>query len=105
MQSGVTVSGNRVTGTLYKQTSGQIVTDWGEGYFIGLHFTPDSDATKTQVGLRPSMGSGPATLEEDGLAMFKLTNISEQRIKVVSTRPGEEKVWFFELDGLTLSDS
>lgn len=90
---------------MHPQTSGAIVDYWGEGYFIGLHFTPDSDATETQVGLRPSMGSGPATLEEDGLALFKLTNISEQRIKVVSTRPGEEKVWFFELDGLTLSDS
>lgn len=89
---------------MHPQTSGVIVDTWGEGYFIGLHFTPDSDATETQVGLRPSMGSGPATLEEDGLALFKLTDISQQRIKVVSTRPGEEKVWFFEIDGLTLSD-
>lgn len=105
MQNGVTVSGNKITGTLYKQTTGQIVTDWGEGYFIGLKFTPDSDATTTKVGLAPSSGSGLVALDEDNLAMFKLTDISKQRLKVVSTRTGEEKTWMFDLSGLTLSDS
>lgn len=103
MQSGVTVSGNKITGTLIKQTSGQIVTDWGDGYFIGLSFTPDSDATVTKVGLIPSAGSGMAALDEDNLAMFKLTDIATQKLKVVSSRPGEEKTWQFDLSGLTLS--
>lgn len=89
---------------MYKQTSGQIVTDWGEGYFIGLHFTPDSDATVTKVGLAPSMGSGLVALDPDGLALLKLTDITSQRLKVVSSRTGEEKEWFFDLSGLTLSD-
>lgn len=105
MQSGVSVSGNKITGTLIKQTSGQIVTDWGQGYFIGLEFTPDSDATVTKVGLTPSAGSGLVALDSDNLAMFKLTDISAQRLKVVSSRAGEEKTWFFDLSGLTLSDS
>lgn len=104
MQNGVTVSGNEITGTLYKQTSGQIVTDWEEGYFIGLHFTPDSDATVTKVGLVPSMGTGMLPLDEDNLAMFKLTDKNTQRLKVESSRPGEKKTWFFDLSGLTLSD-
>lgn len=104
MQNGVTVSGNAVTGTLYKQTSGQIVTDWGQGYFIGLKFTPDSDATVTKVGLAPSAGSGLAALDSDNLAMFKLTDIANQKLKVVSSRTGEEKTWFFDLSGLTLSE-
>ena len=77
---------------------------WGAGWFIGLHFTPDSDATVTKVGLAPSAGSGMATLEADGLAMFKLTDINAQRVKVVSSRTGEEKTWFFDISGLTLSD-
>lgn len=102
MQNGVTVSGNRITGTLYKQTSGQIVTDWGQGYFIGLKFTPDSDATTTKVGLAPSAGSGMVALDEDNLAMFKITDIATQRLKVVSSRTGEERTWFFDLSGLTL---
>jgi hypothetical protein len=47
MQTSVSVSGDKITGTLHKQTTGQIVTDWGAGWFIGLKFTPDSDATTT----------------------------------------------------------
>lgn len=103
MQSGVTVSGNKITGTLYKQTTGQIVTDWGQGYFIGLAFTPDSDATVCKVGLSPSSGSGLVALDPDNLAMFKLTDITSQRLKVVQSRAGEEKTWLFDLSGLTLS--
>lgn len=104
MQTSVAVSGSSITGTLHKQTSGQIVTDWGQGWFIGLKFTPDSDATTTKVGLVPSAGSGMVALDSDNLAMFKLTDIQSQRLKVVSLRTGEEKTWFFDLSGLTLSD-
>lgn len=104
MQTGVTVSGDKITGTLHKQTSGAIVDYWGAGWFIGLHFTPDSDATVTKVGLAPSAGSGMVALDPDGLAMFKLTDINAQRVKAVSSRTGEEKTWFFDISGLTLSD-
>lgn len=99
------MSGSSITGTLIKQTSGAIVDYWGQGYFIGLKFTPDSDATTTKVGLAPSAGSGMVALDPDNLAMFKLTDINSQRLKVVSLRTGEEKTWFFDLSGLTLSDS
>lgn len=99
------MSGSSITGTLIKQTSGAIVDYWGQGYFIGLKFTPDSDATTTKVGLAPSAGSGMVALEPDNLAMFKLTDIQNQRLKVVSLRTGEEKTWFFDLSGLTLSDN
>ena len=105
MQDDVEVSGSSITGTLIKQTSGAIVDYWGQGYFIGLKFTPDSDATTTKVGLAPSAGSGMAALDSDNLAMFKLTDINSQRLKVVSLRTGEEKTWFFDLSGLTLSDN
>lgn len=104
MQTGVTVSGDKITGTLHKQTTGQIVTDWGAGWFIGIKFTPDSDATTTKVGLVPSAGSGMVALDSDNLAMFKLTDIQNQKLKVVSSRTGESKTWFFDLSGLTLSD-
>lgn len=104
MQSGVTISGDKITGTLIKQTSGVPAEWWGAGYFIGLKFTPDSDATVTKVGLAPSAGSGMVALDEDNLAMFKLTDIATQRLKVVSSRPGEEKTWFFDLSGLTFSE-
>lgn len=104
MQTSISVSADKIVGTLHKQTSGAIVDYWGQGYFIGLKFTPDSDATTTKVGLSPSAGSGMVALDEDNLAMFKLTDISSQKLKVVSSRTGEEKTWFFDLSGLTLSD-
>lgn len=105
MQSDVAVSGNKITGTLIKQTTGAPAEYWGPGYFIGLKFTPDSDATTTKVGLSPSMGSGMVALDEDNLAMFKITDKDGQKLKVVSTRTGEEKTWLFDLTGLTFSDS
>ncbi|SCW26556.1 hypothetical protein SAMN05660484_00017 [Eubacterium ruminantium] len=105
MQSDVAVSGNKITGTLIKQTTGVPAEYWGPGYFIGLKFTPDSDATTTKVGLSPSMGSGLVALDEDNLAMFKITDKDGQKLKVVSTRTGEEKTWLFDLTGLTFSDS
>ena len=43
-------------------------------------------------------------LEEDGLALLKLTDISTQKLKVVQSRAGEEKTWMFDLSGLTLAD-
>ena len=104
MQTGVTVSGDKITGTLHKLTTGVPAEYWGEGWFIGLHFTPDSDATDTKVGLSPSAGTGLVSLEADGLAMFKLTDIRNQKVKAVSTRTGEEKTWLFDISGLTLSD-
>ena len=39
IQTGVTIANGAVTGTLHKLTSGQLVTDWGEGYFLALKFT------------------------------------------------------------------
>ena len=105
MQSDVAVSGNKITGTLIKQTTGVPAEYWGPGYFIGLKFTPDSDATTTKVGLSPSMGSGLVALDEDNLAMFKITDKDGQKLKVVSTRTGEDKTWLFDLTGLTFSDS
>lgn len=99
----MTVSGDRITGTLMPQSSGQIVTDWGAGYFIGLHFTPDAQATDCKVGLSPSQGSGLVSLDEDGLALLKLTDVTTQKLKVVQSRAGEEKTWMFDLSGLTLA--
>lgn len=104
MQTGVTVSGDKITGTLHKQTTGVPAEYWGQGWFICLKFTPDSDATTTKVGLVPSAGSGMVALDPDNLAMFKLTDIQNQKLKVVSSRTGESKTWFFDLSGLTLSD-
>ena len=69
----LTMSGGKITGTLNKITTGQIVTDWGEGYFLGIK-VENSDAEKIFVGLDPTQGSGLVQLEDDGLALLKLAN-------------------------------
>lgn len=85
MQTGVTVTGNKISGTLHKLTSGQLVTDWGEGYFIALKFTKNNAAASDiKVGLRPSVSSGLVSLDPDMDAVIKITDKDEQKFVVVS---------------------
>lgn len=107
MQSGVTVTGKKITGTLTKLTSGQLVTDWGEGYFIGLDFSNFSSGltyADVQVGLSPSEGSGLVTLDSDHNGVFKITNKDVQKLVVFQKKTGVgQKMEFYDLSGLTLS--
>jgi len=105
MQSGVTVSGNNITGTLKYISSGQIVTDWGEGHFLGIKFTADdwSDYTSVKVGLSPSQGSGLVELltDDEKIGMFKITS-GTQRLEVVATDGTNTNTQFYDLTGLVL---
>ena len=106
IQSGVAVTGNRVTGTLKKITSGALATDWGEGYFLALSWVIDAHATSLKVGLSPSSGSGMQEviddLDRDGV--FKVTDKDRQRFKIVTYVNGWPKVQLFDLSGLTLQE-
>lgn len=107
MQTSVTVSNNAFTGTLKYQSSGQIVTDWGQGYFLGIHVEAvDSSVTKIQVGLDPTAGTGLVTLDPDGLAMFKIADKNSQKLVVVqSNDAGDVWRYTYTLSGLTLATS
>lgn len=107
IQTSVTESAGAITGTLKLQTSGQIVTDWGAGYFIGLKVTAiDSSVTTIKIGLDPTAGIGLVTLEEDGLALLKVSDKDSQKVVVIQQND-EGKVWryTYTLTGLTLSTS
>ena len=100
------VSGGAVTGTLYKQTSGQIVSDWGEGYFVAIKWAGvDPKATSLLVGLEPSAGSGmqEAIADPDKWGIFKLTNKNTQKFKLVSSNGEHARVQELDLSGLTLA--
>lgn len=99
----MTVSNGAITGTLHKLTSGSLVTTWGQGYFLALKFTKDSDATSIKVGLSPSAGSGLVELDSDYDAVMKITDKNTQKVKVVQSRTGESKEWLFDISGLVLS--
>lgn len=106
MQTSVSVAGKSITGTLHKLTSGSLVDVWGEGYFIGLGFSNFSSGityADTKVGLTPTEGSGLVTLDDDCLAVFKVTDKNAQRIEVIQAKANVGRLTeFFDVSGLTL---
>lgn len=105
LQSGVTVSGNKITGTLNYINSGSLVPTWGAGNFIALNFTDIPAGATVKVGLSPSEGSGLVPLDDDHAGVFKITDKYEQRFKVVTTLNGDSTAQLFDLSGLTLQTS
>lgn len=107
MQSDVSVSGKKITGTLTKLTSGQLVTDRGEGYFLALkfsNFTSGLTYADVKVGLSPAEGSGLVALDSDQNGVFKITNKDIQKLVVQQEKTGVGRLTeFYDLSGLTLS--
>ena len=103
MQTSVAVANGAITGTLKKLTSGQLVTDWGEGYFLSLKFTKNNaKITDIKVGLDPSVSSGLVSLDPDMLGVFKITNKDAQKFVVISTDGEVSFKQTYDLSGLTL---
>lgn len=106
LQEGVTVTGNRITGTLKYINSGSLVPTWGAGNFIALNFTTiPQGATSVKVGLYPSESSGLVELDDDHAGVFKITDKYNQKFKVVTTVNGDSTTQTFDLSGLTLQTS
>lgn len=108
IQSDITVTAKRkITGTLTKLTSGQLVTDWGEGYFIGLAFDDFSSGLtyeNVKVGLTPSVSSGLVTLDSDKMGVFKVTDKNTQVLTVEQTGTNGKRTDYYDLSGLVLED-
>ena len=105
MQTSVAVADGAITGTLKKLTSGQLVTDWGEGYFLSLKFTKNNaKITDIKVGLDPSVSSGLVSLDPDMLGVFKITDKDAQKFVVISTDGDVSFKQTYDLSGLTLQE-
>ena len=104
IQTGVTVSGQYISGTLHKLTSGQLVTDWGQGYFLGLDFADIPEGATVKVGLVPSQGSGFVALDEDHNGVFKITDKNAQVFKVITTKGDQRVTDTYYLSTLTLEE-
>lgn len=105
MQEDVSVTGNAITGKLKKLTSGQLVTDWGEGYFLALKFDDFSSGltyADVKVGLNPSVSSGFVTLDSDKNGVFKITDKNAQKFGIVQTSATTSRTDYYDLSGLTL---
>lgn len=102
LQDNIVVENGRIKGNLYKVTEGQLVTAWGEGYFLALTFDDDEVASveDIQVGLSPSEGTGYLPLDSDKAGVFKITNKYNQRFVVFKTVNGVKHTQVFRLEDL-----
>ena len=106
MQEDIAVAGNAITGKLKKLESGQLVTDWGAGYFIALKFDDFASGltyADCQVGLVPTQGAGFQTLDSDKDGVFKITDKNRQQLVVKQAKNGATSIQTFDLSGLTLA--
>lgn len=110
MQTGITVTGNKITGTL-KYIEGGLSPAGplaGSGNFLALHWS-DPDTSKVdslKVGLVPS-ASGMEPVEciddPDRNGVFKISDKS-QKFVIIQSGTGHINQQTFDLSGLTLED-
>lgn len=106
MQENVTVNKGKIKGTLKKLTSGQLVTDWGEGYFLSLKFTNnDASVNSIKVGLQPSASQMDLQeLDEDMNCVYKITDKDAQRFLVRSSDGTVTRTDSYDLSELVLEE-
>lgn len=110
-QSDVIVSGGEITGTLNFMEGGLSPSGplAGDGYFLALKFSNFASGltyANVKVGIVPSAsGMALQTLDSDQDAVFKVTDIKNQKIKTVQEdASGHKNIQYFGLSGLTLED-
>ena len=111
LQSDVTVSGDKITGTL-KYIEGGLDPSGtgplaGSGNFLALKWTGGDMAAKDTelwVGLEPSEGSGmvECLADTDHNGVFKITDKNAQKVKFIQKDATHTNVQYFDLSGLTL---
>lgn len=111
-QSDIAVNGSEITGELAfieggLASSGPLA---GDGYFLALKFSNFSSGLtyeNVKVGLVPSAtGMALQTLDNDKNAVFKITDIKNQKVKVVQAdSAGHKNIQYFGLSGLTLEST
>lgn len=105
MQDDIAVTGDKITGTLTKLTEGQLVNDWGEGYFLALKWSDlASGITSLKVGLTWSDGSGLIECldDMDRNGVFKIADKDTQKFTIVQTTASGKKTDYYDLSGLVL---
>ena len=107
-QEDVTVSGNKITGTL-KFMEGGISPSGplsGDGWFLALKWTnPAAGATSLKVGLQPSEGTGlvECISDTDRNGVFKIAN-KDQKLVLIQSNDTKKTKQVFDLSGLTLEE-
>ena len=105
IQDEIVVANGQITGKLFEQTEGQIVTDWGPGYFIAIKLTDiDADAVSVLVGMDPSISSGLVEIinDPDKIYLGKVTYKDSQILKTIQSDGTVKRSQAWGLSGLTL---
>ena len=110
LQTGVTVTGDKITGTLKFIEGGLAETGplAGDGYFLALKWSDiDQSATSLKVGLNPSRGSGlvECLSDPDHNGVFKIADPSTQKFETLLSDGTHRNIQYFDLSGLTLQES
>lgn len=108
LQSGITVGSKAISGTLKYVADYSSAYGTGEdsGNYIVLH-AEVSDTEDVTITVEVVNGvHGPQTLDEDGIAICRITDKNSQKIRFVARKTGYEPVTkTFTLRGLTLQAS
>lgn len=111
-QSDVAVNDGKITGELKFMEGGLSPSGplAGDGYFIALKFSNFASGltyANVKVGLVPSAsGMALQTLDSDCDLVAKVTDIKNQKLKVVqSDSLGHKNIQLFDLSGLELEDT
>ena len=106
IQSSLSVSGGKITGTLkyYDDPTKALVQDWGEGYFIAVGFSNYSSGLTyedVEVGITPTEGAGLVHLDSDQDAVFKVTDPSQRITAIQTDENGHKFQQFWSLADIT----
>lgn len=105
LQSEVFVGNGFIHGTLAELENGQLVTDWGAGYFLALQFGGNAfdTAKHIYVGLNPSLSSGLVDVinDPDRNGVFKITD-KDQNFRVIIDYGEYQCVYEYALNELKL---
>lgn len=102
----ITITGDKITGTLKYLATGSPAATYGAGYFIALKWSNlDVHTTSLKVGIIPSQGTGMvecfSDLDRNGY--FKVTDKNLQKIKIrQADNSGNVTIQTFDISGLTL---
>lgn len=103
IQSDINVINNVIIGSSKFLSGGDIAGYWGDGNFIALKFVitdPEVTFSDIKAGLNPSAGSGLVTLDAELKGVWKITDKTEQKFKVVVTKDGVEYATEYNLVGI-----
>jgi hypothetical protein len=104
LQADVAIADNAIEGTLYKQTSGDIIAVDGVGHYIALKVTNnDYDVTSVKVGVSPS-ATEPVEVDANGQAAVKVTNPESQSVVIISSDGIRTKRDYYSLADVELED-